>query len=58
MPVSELLTARQVEELLGVRRTFVYRLLASGDIPVVRLNKLIRVRRSDLERYIEEHKAA
>ncbi len=49
-----LLNTREVAEILHVSRTLVYSLLKRGDIPTVRIEKLIRVRQADLERYIQE----
>jgi len=44
-----------VRQHLGLSRTFVYRLLATGAIPCVRIGRLRKVRRSDLEQFIETH---
>jgi excisionase family DNA binding protein len=43
----------EVRERLGISRTLVYRMLAAGTLPSVRVGRLRRVRPADLERYIE-----
>jgi len=46
-----------VEELakfLDIGRTYAYRLLAEGEIPCARIGRLLKVRRSDAERFVEE----
>jgi excisionase family DNA binding protein len=49
-----LLNIREVAEILHVSRSLVYLLLKCGDIPTVRIGRMIRVRPEDLERYIHE----
>jgi excisionase family DNA binding protein len=43
-----------VRQLLGLGRTYTYQLLATGAIPSVRIGRLRKVRRVDLEKFIEE----
>jgi excisionase family DNA binding protein len=50
-----LLSPKEVRQLLGLGRTYTYQLLASGAIPSVRIGRLRKVRRSDLEQFIEAH---
>ena len=50
-----LMSPDEVRQHLGLSRTFVYRLLATGAIPCVRIGRLRKVRRSDLEQFIEAH---
>ena len=40
-------------EVADASRTLVYRMLAAGTLPSVRVGRLRRVRPADLERYIE-----
>ena len=47
-----LLTVREVAEALRVRPVTVYRLVARGEMPAVRVSNAIRVRPEDLEAYI------
>lgn len=49
----KLLTPIQVAELLGVGRSTVYELLASGDIPSVRVGRSRRVPLGSVEKYVE-----
>jgi excisionase family DNA binding protein len=54
----ELLTIEQVQELLQVGRTFAYSLVSSGALPSYRVGRLRRVRRRDVERWLEENRCA
>ena len=48
-----LLRAEDVSKLLSLGRSTVFQLLASGELPVVRIGRAVRVRRADLEPWIE-----
>ena len=48
-----LLSPEEVRQHLGVSRTYTYRLLSTGAIPFVRIGRLRKVRRTDLEQFIE-----
>ena len=48
-----LMSPEEVRQHLGLSRTYTYRLLATGAIPCVRIGRLRKVRRTDLERFIE-----
>jgi excisionase family DNA binding protein len=50
-----LLRANEVARFLNVSRALAYRLMQTGEIPVVRVNRSVRVRRVDLESYIEHN---
>lgn len=50
-----LLTARDIEVELQLGRTRTYELLRSGEIPVIRLGRAVRVSREALGRWIDEH---
>jgi excisionase family DNA binding protein len=41
---------------LGMGKSWVYRRLRSGEIPSVKLGRSIKVKRDDLERYLEKHR--
>lgn len=47
----------EVATMLGVTYQLIYRLVRSGELPAVRLGKLYRVAKNDLERYLAESKA-
>jgi len=49
------LTPEEVADALSVSRHTIYRLIERGDIPTVRIGRLRRVRKVDLERWMEEH---
>ena len=53
--IERLLTALQVAEILGISRSKAFSLLQQGEIPVVRLNRNVRVREVDLQQYIFDH---
>jgi excisionase family DNA binding protein len=52
----QLLSIAQLCQELGMGKSWVYRRLRSGDIPSVRLGRSIKVRRQDLEGYLERHR--
>ncbi len=55
--MTELLTTRQVQESLLVDRTTIYRLVASGQLPAIRVGKQWRFARAAIESLLQ-HKAA
>ena len=56
MPATKrLLKASEVAEMLQVSRAQAYRLMKIGEIPAVRVGSSVRVKRSDLEEYIEKN---
>jgi excisionase family DNA binding protein len=52
----ELLSIAQVCQRLGMGKSWVYRRIHEGAIPSVKLGRTIKVRRSELERFLEEHR--
>ena len=52
---EKLLKPAEVADILQVSRAKAYQLMQQGEIPTVRIGKLVRVRRADLERYIHEN---
>lgn len=52
---SHLLKANDVAKILGISRSLAYRLMQSGDIPIIRIKGLVRVRPIDLEGYIQKN---
>lgn len=50
-----LLRAAEVAQFLNVSRALAYRLMNTGEIPIVRVNRSVRVRRIDLEAYIRDN---
>jgi excisionase family DNA binding protein len=52
-PTEYLMSPEEVRQLLGLGRTYTYHLLATGAIPSVRIGRLRKVRRSDLDAFID-----
>lgn len=52
-----LLKPVHVAELLGISRSKVFALLSTGELPVVRLGRVVRVPRSELEDWVQARTA-
>ena len=53
----ELLSISQVCQYLGMGKSWVYRRIHDQEIPSVRLGRTIKIKRSDLDHYLEEHRS-
>jgi excisionase family DNA binding protein len=53
-----LLTADQVAEILNISVSKAYAMMASGEIPTIKIGRCVRVREEDLEAYINEQIAS
>jgi excisionase family DNA binding protein len=51
----ELLSIAEVCQDLGMGKSWVYKRLRSGEIPSVKFGRSVKVKRQDLEEYIERH---
>jgi excisionase family DNA binding protein len=51
----QLLSIPQLCQELGMGKSWLYRRLRSGEIPSVRLGRSIKVRRDELEEYLQRH---
>ncbi len=51
-----LLSIPELRQELGMGRSWIYRRLRSGEIPSVKLGRSIKVKREDLEEYLEKHR--
>jgi excisionase family DNA binding protein len=51
----QLLSIPQLCQELGMGKSWIYRRLRSGEIPSVRLGRTIKVRRDELEQYLQKH---
>ena len=51
----ELLSVQEVGERLGMGRSWVYQQVKSGQLPSIRLGGAVKVKREDLEDYIQNH---
>lgn len=49
-----LLRAEEAAYLANLGRSTIFKILASGEIPTVRVGRAVRIRRIDLERWIEQ----
>jgi excisionase family DNA binding protein len=52
----ELLSVQEVGELLGMGRSWVYQQIKSRGIPSIQLRGSVKVKREDLEEYINSHR--
>jgi excisionase family DNA binding protein len=52
---TQLLSIPQLCQELGMGKSWIYRRLRSGEIPSVRLGRTIKVRRDELEEYLQRH---
>jgi excisionase family DNA binding protein len=52
----ELLSIAQVCQRLDMGKSWVYRRIHEGEIPSVKLGRTIKIRRSELEDYLEKHR--
>ena len=55
---ENLLTPEDVSEILKISRAMAYVLMKRGEFPVVKIGKMVRVRRVDMDRYIQEKAAS
>jgi excisionase family DNA binding protein len=51
----QMLSIPQLCQELGMGKNWIYRRLRSGEIPSIRLGRSIKVRRDELEAYLERH---
>lgn len=50
-----LLTVEETAKMLGIGRSLTWRLVQEGRLPSVRLGRLVRVPRAELEVWLQEH---
>ena len=55
--MTDLLTTNQVQTLLRVDRTTIYRMVESGRLPAIRVGKQWRFSRADIERWLQNQTA-
>jgi len=53
----EYMSLEDVADMLGVTYQLIYRLVRAGELPAVRLGKLYRISRADLDAYLERSKS-
>lgn len=49
-----LMSAEELSQLLGISRTYTYQLLAKGVISCARIGRLSKVRRTDVDGFVED----
>jgi excisionase family DNA binding protein len=49
----EIMTPEQLAQYLGLGRTFTYKLISSGETTSLKIGRLRRIRRVDVERWLE-----
>jgi excisionase family DNA binding protein len=54
VPQRLLLRIPEVMTMLGLGRTKIYELIGSGDLPVIRVGKAVRIPVTALEKWVEE----
>ncbi len=57
-PVRVLLKAGEVEAITGWSKPHLYRVMASGELPTIRLGRSVRVHVADLDDFIARHRVA
>jgi excisionase family DNA binding protein len=50
--LQNLLTSKDVARILNISRSYAFKLMRQGDIPVVQIGRSVRVRAEDLEAFI------
>lgn len=50
---ARFVTVNEVAQLMRVSKMTVYRLIAQGDLPAVRIGRTYRIREEDVHRYLE-----
>lgn len=53
---DELLTGPEVCDMLGIKNSTLYKMRKEGLLPSVSVGKLIRIRKSDVEKYMESNR--
>ena len=53
--MEKLLTARQVSDLLEVKVSTVYDWIRRGQIPYVKLGRLVRFKKTEIFRWVDSH---
>lgn len=56
MATKEFLTVKEVQEMLGISKSGVYRLLHTDGFPALKIGNLVKVRRTELEAWLEAQK--
>jgi excisionase family DNA binding protein len=52
--IREWMTYKQAEELSGLSRTTLWKLLSAGEIKAARVGRAVRINRHSLDEYLEQ----
>jgi excisionase family DNA binding protein len=52
----EWLSLKDVQHLLGIGRTKAYELVATGELPAIRIGRCIRVNRKELDEWLQDRR--
>jgi excisionase family DNA binding protein len=52
----EWLTIKEVQEILAIGRTKAWQLVASGEIPAIRIGRSVRISRRDLDAWLRQQR--
>ena len=53
---QEFISLNELQEILSIGRTKAYDLVTSGDLPAVRIGRIIRIDKRDLTDWLEQQK--
>jgi excisionase family DNA binding protein len=53
---QEFISLNELQEILSIGRTTAYGLVSSGELPAVRIGRIIRISRQDLTDWLERQK--
>jgi len=53
-----LMTIRQVQRALGLSRSMIYLLIERGELHVLHIGKAVRVKQSEIRRFVQAREAA
>ena len=54
--IEGLLTVREASQVLHINRYLIYRLARDGDLPAIRVGRMVRFRPEDLREWIDKHR--
>ena len=53
---QEWISVAQMQKILGISRTKAYELIASGEVPAVKIGRVLRVNRRQLDAWLERQR--
>jgi excisionase family DNA binding protein len=58
MPPEELLTVKDLQKICQIGRSTAYALISTKQLKAVRINRVVRIRRSDLDQYLHDNESS